>query len=203
VPSLQERTANLSNCLSRLFVSVEKQRSSIETEKRSAKIFLRLSETRAIYVELMVRVSVVLDTGSSFSHETPNDSTIEALKISLVAITRCSPECMILTYRGKSLKDTDNIRALRIHEGDSIQFFMRSPNEFEVFVLPLTGEILRFTLSPKDTVVNLLAKVKAERRVRTSMQLLHKSRPLPTDVSIASLKLGPAPQFQLCPKPLI
>ena len=149
----------------------------------------------------MFRVNVVSDTGSSFSLEISPNSTILQLKTSLVNHTGYSEESMVLTYISRLLQDRDTVRSVGLRASDTLHLFVRIPAEFEVFVCPPSGQLLRVTLGVTDTAADLLQKVKDLILVRASMQLLYDRKPLPQDVPLVSLKLGLEPQFKLWPKP--
>ena len=151
----------------------------------------------------MLSVTIVTDIGETFPLQVDPNSTVGNLKTDLVALARCSTESMILTHDSQTLRDIDSIQASNIPQGARIQLFVRMPAEFEVFVCPPTGELLRFTLSPKDTTEDLWAKVRDAIEVGPSMQLLYNGKKLQPGELIQSLQLGPSPQFVLWPVPPI
>ena len=151
----------------------------------------------------MVRVAVATYAGDTLSIELPADGTVAALKFLLVREIRCSPESMILVYQGQKLEGNINIQDLGMQEGTKVQLFVRMPEEYEVFVCPPTGELLRIPLQIQDTAEVLFTKIQESIQVGPSMQLLHNGTPLPSNVPLASLRLGPSPQIDLWPKPPI
>jgi len=151
----------------------------------------------------MLSVTIVTDIGETFTFEVDPNSTVGNLKTELVARARCSTESMILTHDSQTLRDIDSIQAYNIPQGARIQLFVRMPAEFEVFVCPPTGELLRFTLSPENKTEDLWAKVRDAIEVGPSMQLLYNGEKLQPGKLIQSLQLGPSPQFVLWPVPPI
>lgn len=152
----------------------------------------------------MVNVTVAIYAGDTLSLELPADNcTVADLKSLLVSQLRCSPESMFLVYQGQRLEDNISLQNLGMLEGTKVHLFLHMPEEYEVFVWPPTGELQRIPLDVLDTAEVLYTKLQECIPIGPSMQLLHNGSPLPPNIPISSLRLGPTPQINLWPKPPI
>lgn len=151
----------------------------------------------------MASVTIVTDIGETFTLPVAPNYKVSSLKTDLVEKARCSTESMVLTYSGQILKDDDTVQGFNIRDGERILLYVRMPAEYEVFVCPPTGELVRIPLTSGATTEDLWEKVRDLIEVGPSMQLLYQGNPLPSGQCLVELQLGPCPQFRLWPTPPI